>query len=174
MTRPLCQVPECGKTINAKGYCHLHYRRWRLYGDPLIGHQKFNERPCQVEGCDRPVKGQRGGHGFCALHYQRWLRSGDPLALKIAPKGAGHTNREGYRQVTHEGRQLLEHRLVMEQHLGRPLLPDETVHHRNGIRDDNRIENLELWVSSQPPGQRVEDLIVWAREIIGRYGASTS
>jgi hypothetical protein len=58
----------------------------------------------------------------------------------------------------------------MEQKLGRYLLPSEQVHHRNGVRTDNRPKNLELWVRPQPPGIRASDAVEWAREILRQYG----
>lgn len=64
------------------------------------------------------------------------------------------TLKRGNKSNKRSAYRMLEHRYVMEQYLGRPLEPHEMVHHKNGIRFDNRIENLELWVGGHPKGQR--------------------
>ena len=66
---------------------------------------------------------------------------------------------------------VLEHRKIVSDLIGRPLQRNEHVHHKNGDREDNSPENLELMlIGSHPTGQRIEDIVAWAREIIRRYG----
>ena len=88
----------------------------------------------------------------------------------------GRTTKNGYvfvyrptHPAAHSNGYIPEHRGVMEQSLGRFLYPDETVHHKNGVKSDNRPENLELWVGNHSHGQRVQDMLTWASEIMTRY-----
>jgi HNH endonuclease len=167
----VCQVDGCSRQVIAKGFCSTHYWRWSTSGHPgsaATETRKPRGVPCEVANCMRLADGD----GLCRMHYERRRRRGilgSPNALRAA-RGAGSRTRGGYRVITVNGRTVLEHRHVMEQHLGRPLRKGETVHHRDGNRSRNTIDNLELWTRAQPYGQRAADLLAWAEEIVARYG----
>lgn len=176
-----CTLDGCEEPSKWNGsYCGMHYGRIKLHGAPGVPERvrggRYGVITCEVEGCERKY----AARGLCTLHYGRLRLDGDPgqAELKRKPVSKDTVWRwtdpdKGYVYLTFPGERLtkvLEHRHVMELHLGRPLWPDETVHHKNGNRADNRLTNLELWSSLQPAGQRVEDKLEYAREIIARYG----
>ena len=177
----LCSVKDCPKYPVSRGWCKAHYTRWLKHGDVAITKRKvtvdpnkdYSPKKCAVDNCIKIAPNSK----WCYMHKYRVSKYGDPGPAEPirAKKREGRSiSSAGYVMVYNDfdperRYDIPEHRLVMIKHLGRNLLPHETVHHINGVRDDNRIENLELWSSSHPPGQRVKDKIAWAKEILQQY-----
>ncbi|MBK5306737.1 MAG: HNH endonuclease [Frankiaceae bacterium] len=172
-----CAADSCERRAVTRGWCHGHYLRWSRTGDvkPEVPLARPEPARCQIDGCGRRIHSR----GLCPGHLDRQRQHGDPhpaVPLRVVT-GKGSLS-HGYwkipvppelRHLVNGDTSALEHRLVMAQHLGRPLRATESVHHRNGNRIDNRIENLELWSRFQPNGARVEDQLAWAFALIEMY-----
>ena len=127
-----------------------------------------------ADSCEFPLKFAL----YCRKHQARFKKWGDANYTRKAPPGesVGHVNRGGYKLIplrdhpnAYKTGYILEHVAVMSEMLKRPLIKGENVHHKNGVKDDNRPDNLELWVTMQPTGQRPIDLVAYAHEILNRY-----
>ncbi len=184
MGRPrLCNCGNCDhcrRRAHYDNWCHDHpgYHRenYQPVGD-RAAKQAHNRRPWTAEDdaqlgtnydnhiaalLDRPVPAVRDRRIKLGIERHRKLTGGGYHTTTL-PKGHHLSD------MARSGRAVLTHRLVMARHLGRPLTKDEIVHHRNGIRTDNRINNLELWTRAHPDGQRIEDKFNWALDFIERY-----
>lgn len=169
LKRELPCLENCGRLVGRTGSkgrcqcCNQRIARAKL---------KAERRPCVIDGCPQFVRAV--GQPYCDMHRSRVRRYGDPGSAEplIGARGEWHLNKKGYRVRVVNRRQILEHRFVMEQMLGRPLFRHEHVHHKNGDRACNEPSNLELWAvqpkvresRQQPKGQRVVDLVAFVAE----------
>lgn len=151
-TVPGCSEAGCSRRIFCRRLCKAHYQRWYKAGGDETLRRHGTTRLCSVEGCGR----RHRRRGFCDAHSR-------PHRPK---RKRSYINKNGY-VVVAGGR--LEHRVVIAQVIGRSLRSDEHVHHKNGVKTDNRSCNLELWCVNHPKGQRVEDLVKWAQELLELY-----
>lgn len=167
-----CKVDGCEGQHYGKGYCAKHWKAFTAYGDPLINKRGVKQM-CQAEGCDKLWQYPP----YCTPHHRRWKKWGDPLhEYKPVRSGRWYVTSYGYHrrwQPEHPNASkdggVFEHVVVMAEKLGRPLRKSERVHHINGVKTDNRPDNLELWVNAHPSGQRVSELIQFAHDLLEQY-----
>lgn len=165
-----CSIEGCNNPHEARGLCVMHGKRVRK-GNPAGPAETLRRQACSVKGCDK----KHYAKNLCSLHFDRLVNQGR-LHTVNAPAGSGSLNKDGYRILykpdhpnAMSSGKVKEHVFVMSGVLGRALRKGESVHHKNGIRHDNRPSNLELWIKHQPSGQRVEDRVADAVEILKLY-----
>jgi hypothetical protein len=160
-----CKEQGCSGLAAGQGLCKFHYDRNRNgVSFKLPKRYKSETGLCEIFGCSQKHAARR----MCKMHLKR-ERDGNALEGPSRKNSYNweikdinwHKNENGYLAGKFKGKAVLQHRIFWELHTGDKLRPFENVHHKNGIRDDNRIENLELWTKPQPIGQRPEDLVSW-------------
>lgn len=170
-----CRVDDCPNPPCIRGRCLSHFTSLVAENGSPLADADVPPVTCSIDDCDRRLHTR----GLCHTHYTRHRDVGDapPAAESVKRTGQGYVH-HGYwmvpvltelRHLTGGETTCAEHRLVMAMSLGRALYPDELVHHLNGDRLDNRPQNLELWSTYQPRGQRVEDKVIYAIEMLKRY-----
>lgn len=86
MAKRICTIEGCEKNLRARGYCAMHWRRWRIHGDPSLGGRPIYDPICSIEGCET----NSHTRGYCKIHYER-IKMNGTIETKVESHGMWQT-----------------------------------------------------------------------------------
>lgn len=150
----LCKVEGCGKNLLTHNFCSKHYQRYKKYGNPIepyhwLGRPKSGKNflceTCQKTFYRSPSEIIKSKPRYCSRFCAFKGMKGQLKNLKPIEESKWYINRKGYLQTTRRRKRILQHRWIVETRIiKRPLKYGEIIHHLNGIKIDNRKENLSI------------------------------
>lgn len=149
----LCRVEGCGKNLLTHNFCSKHYQRNKKYGNPTepyhwLGRPKSG-KDFICETCEKlfyrsPSETIKSKPRYCSRHCAFKGMKGQLKTITPIKDRKWFKSAKGYLVTTIRGKWLWQHRWIVEKHIGRSLKKEEIIHHLNGIKTDNRIDNLAV------------------------------
>lgn len=145
----VCSVEGCDRPHEAKGYCNAHYLQYWKYGEIKRAEvkERKNHTGCLVEGCPD----NHYCRGYCVRHYNQTLKHGEiKFKNRVLSPRKGEMRNMGYIYLLRKDHPCADKdgyvkraNIVWEENTGQTVWPPAIIHHKNGIKNDDRFENLE-------------------------------
>ena len=168
-----CSIDRCENNVYSRNMCIKHYQKWKKYGDANSPRPVKNKKGklfyclfCGKQFYRCPSEVKKGSYKYCSSQCGYEDHRGKEKEIKSLEEKKWYINKKGYLQTTVRRKRVLYHRWVMENYLNRPLKATEKVHHIDGNKLNNSIDNLVLMTDQIHSKTHKEIMIEYAKVLM--------